>query len=257
MTSMIIKAALLGAAFVVTGVVLWASTPNATPQDSTKAEQTPGDTIKKPAETPADTTKKSADMPADTTKKPAPPPAVQPSPDKPKGFAGERVLIKTSLGDIVLELNRTKAPITVLNFLNYVDKGFFDSTIFHRVIPKFMIQGGGFTIAMEQKEGNQPIQNEWKNGLKNKRGTIAMARLGGQANSATSQFFINLVDNAGLDQPRDGAGYAVFGIVVEGMDVVDKIALVKTQTVGMYGDVPVEPIVVEKVIRLDKHPERK
>jgi len=162
------------------------------------------------------------------------------------------VLIKTSMGEIVLELDHAKAPITVENFLKYVDEGFYNGVIFHRVIPKFMVQTGGFLPDMSQKKPGASIQNEWKNGLTNVRGSIAMARLGGQANSATSQFFINVADNSFLDQPRDGAGYAVFGKVIQGMDVVDKIQNVKTSTVGQFGDVPVQPIIMEKVTRLDK-----
>jgi len=172
--------------------------------------------------------------------------------DKEKSdMSTERVLMKTSMGDIVLELDHAKAPITVDNFLRYADEGFYDGTIFHRVIGSFMIQGGGFTPDMTQKTPHEPIENEWQNGLKNARGSIAMARLGGKANSATSQFFINVVDNAGLDQPRDGAGYAVFGKVVDGMDVVDAIRKVKTSSKGMHGDVPVEPVVIEKVVRIN------
>lgn len=129
------------------------------------------------------------------------------------------------LGDIKLELDVRRAPITVQNFLKYAESGFYNGTIFHRVMSNFMIQGGQFDPQLDKKtEGlRPPIKNEWQNGLKNKRGTIAMARLGRQPDSATAQFFINVVDNAGLDQPRDGAGYAVFGKVVEGLDVVDKI----------------------------------
>jgi len=165
--------------------------------------------------------------------------------------ASVRVMLKTTMGNIVLELDQAKAPITVKNFLNYVDKGFFNGTIFHRVIPDFMIQGGGFTPEMAQKQTDAAIQNEWKNGLKNLRGTISMARLGGQANSATSQFFINVKDNTGLDQPRDGAGYAVFGKVVEGMDVVDKIQHVPTGSQGMHQNVPTTPIIVEKAVKVN------
>ena len=162
------------------------------------------------------------------------------------------VLMKTSMGEIVLELDHAKAPISVDNFLKYVDEEYYNGVIFHRVIPNFMIQTGGFLPDMSQKQPGASIQNEWKNGLKNVRGSIAMARLGGNANSATSQFFINVADNSFLDEPRDGAGYAVFGKVIQGMDVVDKIQKVKTSTVGQFGDVPVQPIIMEKVTRLDK-----
>ncbi len=135
-----------------------------------------------------------------------------------------RVKMETTLGDIVLELDAQKAPICVDNFIQYAESGFYKGTIFHRVIKTFMIQGGGYTADMEEKSPGRPgIKNEYYNGLKNDRGTIAMARLGQQPHSATAQFFINVVDNAMLDVPRDGAAYAVFGKVVEGLDVVDKI----------------------------------
>lgn len=156
------------------------------------------------------------------------------------------VQMDTSFGPIVLELDREKAPITVENFLRYSKKGAYDGTVFHRVIPSFMIQGGGFTPDMVQRPTDAPIKNEWKNGLKNVRGSIAMARLGGQADSATSQFFINVVNNDMLDQPRDGAGYAVFGKVVGGMGVVDAIRDVPTGTQGMFGDVPQTTVLIEK-----------
>lgn len=177
--------------------------------------------------------------------------------EKPKE-ATVNVVIKTNMGDIVLELNQEKAPITVSNFLAYVEEDFFDSTIFHRVIPDFMIQGGGFTPDMVQKETKEGIENEWQNGLKNVRGSISMARVGGNPNSATSQFFINVKDNAFLDRPQgDGAGYAVFGKVIEGMDVVDRIQHVKTTTKGMYRDVPAEPIIIEDVAVLEKKEAKK
>lgn len=156
----------------------------------------------------------------------------------------EYVRLKTTLGAIVLELDRTRAPISTANFLAYVDEGFYDGTIFHRVISNFMVQGGGFDPGMSKKQTRPGIKNEWQNGLKNVRGSIAMARLGSKADSGTSQFFINVVDNAGLDQPHDGAGYAVFGRVVLGMDVVDAIRNVKTTTVGGYRDVPVDDVVI-------------
>jgi cyclophilin family peptidyl-prolyl cis-trans isomerase len=160
------------------------------------------------------------------------------------------VRLETSKGNIDIELNREKAPITVANFLEYVDKGHYDNTIFHRVIPNFMIQGGGFTADMTQKPTGKGIKNEWQNGLSNTRGTIAMARLGRQPDSATAQFFINVADNAFLDEPRDGAGYAVFGKVVKGMDVVDAIKAVPTTTKGPHGDVPIEPVLIKKASRL-------
>ncbi len=146
--------------------------------------------------------------------------------------AGPKVLVKTSHGDITIELNEEKAPGTVKNFLVYVNEGFFDNTVFHRVIKDFMIQGGGFALkedgSIEQKATKPPIQNEAKNGLKNKKGTIAMARTG-DPHSATAQFFINHKDNDSLDFPSfDGWGYAVFGEVVAGAEVLDKIAAVPT-----------------------------
>ena len=156
------------------------------------------------------------------------------------------VRFETSLGSFTLELDAAKAPITVENFLSYVDEGFFDGLIFHRVIPGFMIQGGGFTPDMSQKKNRAPIRNEATNGLKNARGTIAMARTS-EINSATAQFFINLSDNAFLDNAPGNFGYAVFGKVVEGMDVVDKIKAVKTGGKGMFPtDVPQETITIEK-----------
>ena len=164
-----------------------------------------------------------------------------------------RVKMETSLGDIVLELDADKAPITVQNFMTYVQAGFYNGTIFHRVINDFMIQGGGFNAEMQQKsEGLRPgIKNEWKNGLKNLTGTIAMARLGNQPDSATAQFFINVKDNAALDTPRDGAAYAVFGKVVEGMDVVNKIKAVETKphpkNPAAGQNAPVETVLIKSV----------
>ncbi|MBU1693616.1 MAG: peptidyl-prolyl cis-trans isomerase [Verrucomicrobia bacterium] len=182
--------------------------------------------------------------PTDTP--PAPPDAgVPPSPKQPK------VILRTSQGDITLELNAEKAPLTVSNFLAYVDAGHFNGTIFHRVINGFMIQGGGFTRDMAQKPTREPIRNEADNGLKNKRGTIAMARTA-DIHSASAQFFINVADNTPLDHtstdPR-GFGYCVFGRVVEGMDVVDRIKSVATGRHGPYGDVPVEAIEITEAVR--------
>jgi cyclophilin family peptidyl-prolyl cis-trans isomerase len=159
------------------------------------------------------------------------------------------VVMETSMGAITLALNNEKAPISVANFLKYADEGHYDGTIFHRVIENFMIQGGGFTPDMSQKETGEGIKNEWKNGLSNTRGTIAMARLGYQPDSGTAQFFINVADNDFLDKPRDGAGYAVFGKVAQGMDVVDAIRAVKTTSKPPHDDVPVEPVVIQKVRR--------
>lgn len=161
----------------------------------------------------------------------------------------KKATIETGLGTITLELDDEKAPLTVANFIEYAQSGHYDSTIFHRVIDGFMIQGGGFTKNMNQKATREPIRNEAMNGLKNLRGTIAMARTM-VVDSATSQFFINLVDNAFLDfsaPTPDGFGYAVFGKVVDGMDVVDRIAKVKTGDYGPYQNVPDEPILVRKV----------
>jgi len=156
----------------------------------------------------------------------------------------DRVTLETSKGDIVLELDRELAPITVENFVAYANEGFFDGTIFHRVIADFMIQGGGLKSDMSQKKTRGPIKNEASNGLANDRGTIAMARTN-DPDSATAQFFINLKDNGFLNYGgRGNPGYAVFGKVVEGMDVVDEIAAVKTASKGHHDDVPVEPVVI-------------
>ena len=153
--------------------------------------------------------------------------------------------LSTSKGDIILELNESKAPLSVANFVQYIKDGHYDGTTFHRVIGSFMIQGGGFTPDMKQKDTRDPIKNEWRNGLKNTRGTISMARTS-VADSATSQFFINVVDNGGLDMPRDGAAYAVFGRVIGGMDVVDAIRNVKTGIKGGMRDVPLEDVMITK-----------
>jgi len=178
--------------------------------------------------------------------------------DKKQDMSPVRVVMKTSLGDIVIELDREKAPVTCANFLNYIDKKFYDGIIFHRVIPHFVIQGGGFTSDMQKKPTEAPIENEWQNGLKNVRGTLSMARLGGKPNSATSQFFINVKDNPSLDKPGDGAAYAVFARVVDGMDVVDKIRKVETASRQGHRDVPVKPVMIEKVVRLaDTSPSNK
>ncbi|MDE0032923.1 MAG: peptidylprolyl isomerase [Deltaproteobacteria bacterium] len=168
----------------------------------------------------------------------------------PTAEGGDRpvVIFSTSMGDITIELLTEEAPITAKNFLDYVDAGFFDGTIFHRVIPGFVIQGGGFTADMNQKETRAPIKNEADNGVKNTRGTLSMARTS-DINSATSQFFINLKDNEFLDHGTRDFGYAVFGKVVEGMDVVDKIAGVKTGDRGYHSDVPVEPVVTNTARR--------
>ena len=164
-----------------------------------------------------------------------------------------KVIMKTSLGDITIELYQDKAPITVQNFLDYVDAHFYDGTIFHRVIPNFMIQGGGLTADFVEKPTNPAIKNEAANGLKNDRGTIAMARMP-EIDSATCQFFINHVDNDGLnhrDNTTEGYGYCVFGMVTEGLDVVDAIASVKTMTRGNRRDVPRETITIISIRRTD------
>lgn len=160
--------------------------------------------------------------------------------------AMQYVKMTTSMGDVYIELNTEKAPISVKNFLSYVADEYYDGTIFHRVIGNFMIQGGGFTRDMQQKRTKAPIKNEWQNGLKNDRGTIAMARTN-VPDSATSQFFINVVDNHALDEPRGGAAYAVFGKVVAGMDVVDKIREVPTTNRAGHQNVPTEPVVIEQM----------
>ncbi|MDY7575373.1 peptidylprolyl isomerase [Actimicrobium sp. CCI2.3] len=156
-----------------------------------------------------------------------------------------KVLLKTSMGDIVLELNPEKAPVSVDNFLKYVKSGYYKGTIFHRVIDGFMIQGGGFDKNLNQKQASAPIKNEGSNGLKNDAYTVAMARTG-DPDSATSQFFINVNNNGMLDYPgRDGYGYAVFGKVVAGQDVIDKIRRMPTKDAAMYQNVPQTPIVIE------------
>jgi len=154
-----------------------------------------------------------------------------------------RVRITSSLGEFLIELYEDEAPLTAQNFLQYVDAGFYDGTIFHRVIPDFVVQGGGYLPGLEEKEVGAPIANESGNGLKNLRGTIAMARTDDPA-SATSQFFVNLVDNSDLDATATAAGYAVFGRVIEGMEVVDLIAAVPTETRGDFDDVPVTDVVL-------------
>ncbi len=158
------------------------------------------------------------------------------------------VLMETSLGAVRIELYPDKAPASVKNFLEYVNSGFYNGTIFHRVIPGFMAQGGGFTTDRKQKDTRAPIKNEAANGLKNDRGTIAMARTA-NPDSATAQFFINVVNNDGLNRPNpDGHGYAVFGKVIEGMDVVDKIVATPTQRLNMvFANLPVTPVVITSV----------
>lgn len=160
------------------------------------------------------------------------------------------VIITTSSGTIKVELFEDKAPISVKNFLSYVDDKFYDNTVFHRVIPTFMVQGGGFEPGMKQKKAKAAIKNESSNGVANKRGTLAMARTS-DPDSATAQFFINVVDNGFLDkaQSRDGAGYCVFGKVTEGLDVVDKIKAVPTGTKSGHADVPLQDVTIQSVRR--------
>lgn len=160
----------------------------------------------------------------------------------------QKVRLTTSMGDVVLDLNREQAPKTVDNFLRYAKDGHYDGTIFHRVIDNFMIQGGGMSPDMKEKLTRPPIPLESRNGLQNKRGTVAMARTS-IPDSATSQFFINLRDNSFLDQQnsRDGEGYAVFGKVIAGMDVVDAIRAVPTGNKGPFQNVPIVPVVIKKV----------
>jgi peptidyl-prolyl cis-trans isomerase A (cyclophilin A) len=158
------------------------------------------------------------------------------------------IVLETTLGNIEIELDAEKAPISTANFLVYVDSGHYDGTIFHRVIPDFMIQGGGFDESMSQKPTKAPIKNEADNGLKNVRGTVAMARTQ-VVDSATSQFFINLKDNDFLNHGGRDFGYAVVGKVTSGMDVVDRIAAVRTGNRGMHQDVPVEPVKITKARR--------
>jgi cyclophilin family peptidyl-prolyl cis-trans isomerase len=189
---------------------------------------------------------KPAEKPADTQ-----PPAAAPA--EQKGSVKPMVTMKTSLGDIKIELYPDKAPATVKNFLSYVDDKFYDGTIFHRVISGFMIQGGGFTPDMAQKPTKAPVKNEAQNGLKNDRGTLAMARTM-VVDSATAQFFINVVDNDFLNfRSPDvrGFGYCVFGKVVEGMDVVDKIKAVPTGQKNGMGDVPNDPVKILEVRRAE------
>ncbi len=160
------------------------------------------------------------------------------------------IRIHTTLGEFTVELYEKEAPITVANFLAYVDEGFFDGTIFHRIVPGFVIQGGGFTEDLSQKRTRDPIKNEAGNGLKNLRGTLSMARTNA-VDSATSQFFVNLKDNDFLDQSRGNFGYAVFGKVHDGMAVIDRIAAVDTGRRRGFDDVPLEAVIMTSVRRID------
>jgi len=161
------------------------------------------------------------------------------------------IRFETTLGAFSIELFEKEAPISSANFLKYIDDGFFDGTIFHRIVPGFVIQGGGFTEDMSQKKTQPAIKNEADNGIKNSRGTLSMARTN-DINSATSQFFVNLKDNDFLDHSRGNFGYAVFGRVTEGMEVIDKIAAVETGRKRGFDDVPVEPVIMTKVSRKAK-----
>jgi peptidyl-prolyl cis-trans isomerase A (cyclophilin A) len=161
------------------------------------------------------------------------------------------IRFETSLGDFTIEFFEKEAPLSVANFKSYIDEGYFDGTIFHRIVPGFVIQGGGFTEDMAQKKTKAPVKNEADNGLKNKRGTLSMARTN-DINSATSQFFVNLKDNDFLDNSRGNFGYAVFAKVTEGMDVIDKIAAVATGRKKGFDDVPVEAITMTSVRPLEK-----
>ena len=161
-----------------------------------------------------------------------------------------RVVMETNMGKVTIELNAEKAPITVKNFLQYVDDKHYDGTVFHRVIADFMIQGGGFEPGMKEKKTRDSIKNESTNNLSNERGTIAMARTG-DPNSATAQFYINTVDNGkSLDRKQGSAGYAVFGKVVEGMNVVDSIRRVETATAGDFENVPVKDVIIKSIRRV-------
>ena len=193
-----------------------------------------------------------ADEPAAEAPPAEAPPDLEPAPQESIPM-NDIVIMTTSKGVIKIQLDAAKAPLTVQNFLAYVDEGHYDGTLFHRVINNFMIQGGGFDQNMRQKPTRAPIKNEAMNGLKNRRGTIAMARTM-VVDSATSQFFINVVDNAFLDfraPTQQGFGYCVFGEVIEGMDVVDAIKGVPTGHVAGMGDVPLTPVVIESVRRAE------
>jgi peptidyl-prolyl cis-trans isomerase A (cyclophilin A) len=171
-------------------------------------------------------------------------PAAKASAAPPAAAAGPVVVLETSLGQIRIGLNQAKAPKTVDNFVQYVKAGHYDGTVFHRVIPGFMVQGGGMDANLKEKATRPPVRNEGKNGLRNSRGTISMARTN-DPDSATAQFFINVADNAALDFGIRGAGYAVFGEVLEGMDVVDRIVAVPTTTRAPHANVPVTPVVIK------------
>jgi peptidyl-prolyl cis-trans isomerase A (cyclophilin A) len=202
-----------------------------------------------------------AQQPADKAPPPPQPKPAEKTPAAPEKPAAEKLVyiqMSTSLGDIFVELNNEKAPISVANFLKYTEKHAYDGTIIHRVVPKFVVQGGGRTPDLKELPSDKPIKNEWTNGLKNARGTIAMAR-DADPDSATREFYFNLVNNDKLDRVRPDvpgagpAGYAVFGKVIAGMDVVDKIAAVKIHDVSKdLQGVPDEPVVIKSVVRITK-----
>lgn len=204
------------------------------------------DAPKTPPAAPAAPAKPAAEAPKAPATPAAPAKPAAETPKAPAVAAAPIVRMSTSMGDIIIELDAQKAPISVVNFTKYVEAGFYNGTVFHRVIPGFMIQGGGFTADLAQKPTNAPIKNEWQNGLKNARGTIAMARTS-VADSATSQFFINVADNGMLDVPRDGAAYAVFGRVLQGMEVADKIVAAPRGFRNGMGDVPNDTITIKSV----------
>ncbi|MDA1315775.1 MAG: peptidylprolyl isomerase [Acidobacteria bacterium] len=222
------------------------------PPPEKAAEAAPPPVAEEPVKEPAPVETAKLEPPAPAPKvEPKPAPKVEPKPAPPKAPAMPVVVMETSKGTIKIELNPERAPVTVKNFLEYVDAKFYDGTIFHRVMPNFMIQGGGFAPDMSEKPNRAPIKIESDNGLANLRGTIAMARTS-NPNSATSQFFINHKTNGALDKsfPRgDGFGYAVFGKVIEGLDVLDAIAVVPTATNKGHGNVPVEPVIIKSVRR--------
>lgn len=238
---------MIGNVLGVVAVMMLAGAVSAQPADPAKPATQPAT---QPAEPKKEEPKQTPANPAAPVQ-PETKPATEPKAAEPAKEQFVYVTMKTTMGEIVLELNQEKAPLSVANFLAYVDKGHYEGTIFHRVIKDFMIQGGGFDMDMKQKPTDKPIKNEWKNGLKNARGTIACARTP-VADSATTQFFINVKDNTFLDDPRDGAAYAVFGRVVQGIETVDAIRGVKTGIKGGMGDVPVETVKIEKVSRLTK-----
>ncbi len=222
------------------------------PAPEEAAEKAPPPVAEEPVKEPEPVETAKLEPPAPAPKvEPKAAPKVEPKPAPPKAPAMPVVVMETSKGTIKIELNPERAPVTVKNFLEYVDAKFYDGTIFHRVIPNFMIQGGGFSPDMSEKPTRGPIKIESDNGLANLRGTIAMARTS-NPNSATSQFFINHKTNGVLDKssPRgDGFGYAVFGKVIEGLDVLDAIAAVPTGMAKGHGDVPREAVIIKSVRR--------